>query len=320
MSSRLAQSLTRPMVIGSFTLTATALEVKGKPDFEEYEAVGTLIKRMHRASGFWLADWLRYGESRSDWNERLSQAVDATGLSEKRLKNVRSVGAIPDDRRHEGLEFGHHEAVAGMDPDDQAAWLAKAEEQGWEVSELRVNIRASQRTLVVSGQATLEGMYRVIYADPQWSKMSIPDLCKLPVASHALPDSVLFLWVTASMMLQNPGPRDVLGAWGFTYKTCMTWDRVLGDAGHYFRIHHEHLVVATRGTCLPDDPTPLPDSVQTIRQSPTHTDKPEEFRRIIQKLYTRGPYLELFGRERHAGWTVFGNDARQWSREKAATE
>lgn len=30
------------------------------------------------------------------------------------------------------------------------------------------------------------------------------------------------------------------------------------------------------------------------------------------KHYTRGPYLELFGRKKVEGWSVFGNDARLW--------
>ena len=198
-------------------------------------------------------------------------------------------------------------------------------------------MRAARRARVLDGQAVLEGMYRVIYADPPWvygdsgatvdgslgkaerhyEGLSIADLCKLPVEAHALPDSVLLLWVTAPLLMQNPGPRDVLEAWGFTYKTNLVWDKVLGNYGHYVHGRHEHLLICTRGSCLPDQPTPSPDSVYTERRSDVHSEKPEGIRTLIQRLYTRGPFLELFGRKRAEGWDVFGNDARLWAQEKA---
>jgi N6-adenosine-specific RNA methylase IME4 len=178
-------------------------------------------------------------------------------------------------------------------------------------------------------------MYRVIYADPPWSyndsgatkdgslgkaarhypSMTIEQLCRLPVQAHAMPDSILFMWVTVPLLLQNPGPREVLEAWGFTYKSNFNWDKVLGMRGHYSHVTHEHLIVATRGSCLPDAPTPQPKSSQTIRRSDEHSKKPDEFRRLIEKHWTRGPYLELFGRAKVKGWEVFGNDARLWSQD-----
>ena len=127
-------------------------------------------------------------------------------------------------------------------------------------------------------------------------------------------------WVTAPMLLENPGPREVIEAWGFKPKTGIVWDKVLHNWGHYVGVYHEHLIIATRGSCMPDVPTPLPDSVQVIRRSGEHSEKPEFFRKeIIERLYTTGPRLELFGRRPVEGWSVFGNDARLWQKEMAAT-
>jgi len=321
----------QPIVIGCYTLSATGLVVRGRPSFGEHEGVGDFIKRAHRSSGFWLADWLRYGESRDDWRSRLSQAVDATGLSEKTLKNVRAVGAMPLSRRRDDVEFGQHAEVAGLEADEQRHWLTQAAEQGWDRRELRLHIRASKRAKVIDGQAVLEGMFRVIYADPPWiygdrqpsgsssaahyPGMTIFDLEVLPVKAHALPDSVLFMWTTAPLLLQNPGPREVGEAWGYTYKQQIVWDKVDGTYSHYTGGNHEILTIWTRGRCLPDLPTDLPDSVQVHRKTREHSAKPEAFRRLIEKHWTRGPYLELFGREPIPGWTVFGNDARLWAQE-----
>ena len=248
------------LTLGKFTLTEVGIEVHGKPTFEEWQGVGDFIQRTHKAAGFWLADWLRYGDEQKDWRERIEAALDVTDLSEKTLINVRSVARIEPARRRADVEFSHHLEVAALEPEEQTEWLDKTAENGWSVRELRLELRASRRRSVIEGQATLQGMYRVIYADPPWlysdsgptedgslgkaerhyPGMTMEQLCKLPVKAHSMPNAVLFMWTTAPMLLLNPGPRDVLEAWGFTYKTNFVWDKVLGMPGHYSHVQHEH--------------------------------------------------------------------------------
>jgi N6-adenosine-specific RNA methylase IME4 len=325
----------RPIeMFGRFRLTATGLEVTGRPTLAEYQAVGEFISKVQKGAGWWLADWLAYGETRDDWKEKLSQVVDAGLVRERTARNHKYIGEnVPPSRRREDVDFSLHAEVASLSPKEQTEWLARAADHDWSVRDLRAEIRAAARPRTITGQAALEGMYRVIYADPPWlyrdsgatadgslgkaerhyAGMTIEQLSALPVQAHAMPDSILFLWVTAPVLLANPGPRDVLEAWGFTYKTNFTWDKVLGMRGHYSHVTHEHLVVAVRGSCLPDRPTPQPKSSQTIRRSGEHSEKPEDFRRMIMAHWD-GPYLELFGRKRVEGWTVFGNDARLWAK------
>src|SRR5216110_3362651 len=233
----------KPIVIGHYTLTVRGCDVRGRPSFDEHEQVGEFIKHVYKRSGWWLADWMRYGDSREDWNERIDQVVDATGLSAKTCRNVRAIGAIPAAaRRPETVEFSLHGEVASMEPDERAHWLELAEVNRWTQRDLRWSIRAARRRKVIDGQAVLEGMYRVIYSDNPWiyrdrppsgmgaeqhfPGMTIEDQCKLPVAAHALPESVLFMWITAPLALANPGPREVGEAWGFTYKQQWIWDKV----------------------------------------------------------------------------------------------
>jgi N6-adenosine-specific RNA methylase IME4 len=159
------------------------------------------------------------------------------------------------------------------------------------------------------------GKYRVIYADPPWDygnsglqsyghashhypSMTIEELCALPIADIAEKDAVLFLWVT-SPLLYEAAP--VITAWGFTYKTSFVWDKVKHNFGHYNSVRHELLLVCTRGSCTPDVKE-LHDSVQTIERSEKHSEKPEEFRTIIDGLYTSGARIELFARGTHPGW------------------
>ena len=172
------------------------------------------------------------------------------------------------------------------------------------------------------------GTYRVIYADPPWHygnsgaindddswgraerhypTMTIADLCALDIKRLAAPNAVLFLWVTSPLLAEC---WPVITAWGFTYKTSMIWDKVAPNYGFYVSVRHELLLICTRGSCLPDRPVPMPDSVMTIERSRTHSEKPDAFRAVIDQLYTGGAdqKLELFARRDVPGWTVHGNE------------
>lgn len=332
----------RAIKLPGFVLDEQGLHVVGRPNFEQYQGAGDFIKRTHQASGWWLADWIKYGESRSDWSDRLDAELGAeAGVTEQTVRNYRRVSkAFPPEARVEGVSFAHHAAVAGAEPAEARQILSEARTEGWTAAETQKQWRARKRTKIIEGQALLEGMYRVIYADPPWSYnsssgansgafrtaaehypvMDIDALCKLPVKAHALPNSVLFLWVTSPMLMDNPGPRELIEAWGFTYKSSIVWDKVRHNFGHYVAVHHEFLLICTRGSCLPDNPVPMPDSVQVFKQQGEHSEKPEEFRKLIDRLYTTGPKVELFARRRAPveGWDFFGNDARLWADEAAS--
>jgi N6-adenosine-specific RNA methylase IME4 len=168
------------------------------------------------------------------------------------------------------------------------------------------------------------GKFRVLLADPPWRydnhdghphgndgnatnhyrTMSLPDLCAMPVKDHVEDDAVLFLWATSPMLMHA---RDVIESWGFTYKASFVWDRVRHNFGFYNSVRHEFLLIRTRGTCTPDQLTPMLDSVVSIAKSGVHSEKPEAFRTIIERLYPVRRRLELFGRRRVKGWTVWGD-------------
>lgn len=171
------------------------------------------------------------------------------------------------------------------------------------------------------------GTYRVVYADPPWSygnsgvlndeadnygraarhypTMTIAELIALPIKGLLDADAVLFLWVTSPLLAEC---FDVIVAWGFTYKTSFVWDKVKHNFGHYNSVRHELLLVCTRGACTPDVRT-LHDSVQTIERSTVHSEKPEEFRAIIDELYPRGTRIELFARRpAPAPWETWSNE------------
>lgn len=327
----------KPFEIDGFRFRARSVEAIGRPSIDQWQGAYQFAEACGLASEYWIGDLLTYVDSRADWAERLEQIKAVTGLAHQTLLNrtwlAKHVGV---EERAIAPSVSHANIVAPMAPAQQRVWLEKASVEGWTVGDLRNEVRASQRRKVVQGQAVLEGMFRVIYADPPWKyrdsnatadgsggkaerhypPMAIDELCKLPVKEHAHKNSVLFMWVTTPMIFDSPGPADVMRAWGFEPKSMQTWDKVLGMPGRFFQITTEHLVVGERGACPPDNPTPKPKSLFTERRTSEHSAKPGVTRKMIEKLYDTGPFLELFGREPVKGWSVFGNDAKLWSEQQ----
>ena len=134
--------------------------------------------------------------------------------------------------------------------------------------------------------------------------MSIAELCALDIKGIVEDDAVLFLWVTSPLLAEC---WPVIEAWGFRYKTSFVWDKVRHNFGHYNSVRHELLLICTRGSCTPDDKT-LHDSVVTIERTEKHSEKPEEFRKMIDELYPLGKRIELFARKKVEGWDAYGDE------------
>lgn len=165
--------------------------------------------------------------------------------------------------------------------------------------------------------------FRIIYADPAWSyndkqdtpqlggaakhydTMSVSQICELPVKDISEKDSALFLWVTSPLL---EDAFKVISAWGFKYKTSFIWDKVKHNMGHYNSVRHEILLIATKGSCVPDNKK-LYDSVQCIERNDNHSEKPIEFLNIIDDLYNHGNKLEMFCRNiKKSQWYGWGNE------------
>lgn len=323
---------------GGIRFLSESVEFRGDETDEQLQAALIFAESAGRAAPYWVGDILAYAESKAEKAARLDQILSVTNLARKTAHNLASLSRrVPVENRKLAPSPGHADAVAALTVEEQREFLTKAAGEGWTVAETRDEIRAASRRRVVEGQAQLTGQHRVIYADPPWRyresgtrpdgagaraerhypTMSIEELCALPVKDHAMPNAVLFLWIPVPLRYDNPGPREVIEAWGFCYKSAVAWDKVLGIPGRFFQIQHEDLVVCERGSCAPDHPTPKPKSVLTVRRSDRHSEKPEEARRMITSLYERGPFLELFGREPVDGWSVYGNDASLWTQKGA---
>lgn len=164
--------------------------------------------------------------------------------------------------------------------------------------------------------------YNVIYADPPWpyecglpyQTMSFTEISRLPIKIITENDAVCFLWATTPFL---PQAFDTLNAWGFEYKTMLTWVKTYGNArGSWFRINTEHLLVGIKGNV----PAFQMAASNVYLSEPTrHSQKPDYFRHLVteaaEKVLPSTHKLELFARARkgvsdsniYSGWEVYGN-------------
>lgn len=244
--------------------------------------------------------------------EKFTEAVDVLSKTiEKPVINKMLNDEIPVSKKD-------MQRIADFEPEKQKAIINKlVSGEAKSYTDARRLIKKDE----VYETHEIKGKYRIIYADPPWCygdkltdgygtaenhypTMTIKELCELPIKELAEDDAVLFLWAT-SPLLEECFP--VINLWGFKYKTSFVWDKVKHNMGHYNSVRHELLLICTRGSCLPDGKT-LYDSVVSIERSDRHSEKPEEFRHIIDSLYTHGNRIELFSRKKVDGWASWGNE------------
>jgi N6-adenosine-specific RNA methylase IME4 len=166
-----------------------------------------------------------------------------------------------------------------------------------------------------------EGRYSVIYADPpteddfgptkkdvefHYPTMSWDDLKSLPVEEIATEDAVLYLWsaphVTHKMI-------EIMGRWGFEYRTHIIWMKDRIGLGQWARNKHEVLLIGRRGDFPPPPTDVRPVSVIELPAG-EHSEKPEGFAEMIEVWYPQASKVELFRRgEARPGWAVYGYEA-----------
>lgn len=169
--------------------------------------------------------------------------------------------------------------------------------------------------------------YQIIYADPPWNSnsqfgrdkkkgneqhyplMSLEDIKSLPIKDLADENCVLFLWVVDTQLFDA---KEVIEAWGFTYKTvAFTWAKLTTTGKDHFgvgmwtRKNPEMCLLATKGK-----PKRVSAGVRQLQhhQVREHSRKPDEIREAIVELCGDLPRVELFARQYHEGWDVWGNE------------
>ena len=169
-------------------------------------------------------------------------------------------------------------------------------------------------TLVEQGKT-----FSTFYADPPWQygnqatrastdnhyqTMTLDAIAALPVASLATENAHLHLWTTNAFIFDA---KAIMEAWGFEYKSCFVWVKTQMGIGNYWRVSHEFMLFGLRGKC------PFLNRGQMswlMHDRTRHSEKPHRVRQIIETV-SPAPRLELFGRSKSNGWTVWGNEIQR---------
>lgn len=176
-------------------------------------------------------------------------------------------------------------------------------------------LKAKQDEATLLSVKPVIGVYRTIVIDPPWDHegfslagrgaptyavMSQEELLALPVGDWTDEQCHLYLWTTNNFLLRA---GELVTAWGFEFKTVLTWVKPKFGLGTYFRSSTEHVLFAVKG-----DLNTRCANIGTHFEAPVgkHSVKPEEFFGIVERA-SYPPYLEVFARKQRGGWEVSGN-------------
>lgn len=190
------------------------------------------------------------------------------------------------------------------------------------------------------------GPFRVVVADPPWrfndalpgatrgasknyDDLSIEDICTCRfdgghhIMNDVADDAYLFLWRVSAGdgiddLTMTEQAYGVARAWEFAPKTELVWRKQTKNGKRHFgmgwhlRNEHETCVVAVRGR-----PKPLVRNIRSVFDAVApsggngraiHSAKPSAFFAMYPEKMSRGPYLELFARQRRTGWVQYGRE------------
>ena len=164
--------------------------------------------------------------------------------------------------------------------------------------------------------------YKTIYVDPPWEEkgggkikrgadrhyelMSIKELEQLPVMRLADESGChLYMWVTNNFLEKGLA---LCKKWGFQYITLITWNKDRIGLGQYYRGLTEHCIFATTKQKLPYkviDGKRAQGVTGFYEPKTIHSRKPVKMREMIERV-SYEPRIELFARESHEGWDIWG--------------
>jgi N6-adenosine-specific RNA methylase IME4 len=151
--------------------------------------------------------------------------------------------------------------------------------------------------------APIKGKFRTIVVDPPWdyerlslagraapgyATMSHDELLALDVPQWAEDDCHMYLWTTNNF---SGCAHELMGKWGFAYKTKITWVKPRWGLGSYFRNSTEHVLFGVRGKLRTRS-----DNIATHFEAPLgeHSEKPEAFLRHRAERFLRTVWRGFF--------------------------
>lgn len=142
-----------------------------------------------------------------------------------------------------------------------------------------------------------------------YNTMTTDEICNLPINNITDENAALILWVTFPKL---PDGLKVMEAWGFSYVTvAFNWFKSNKNGtpffgvGYYTKSNSEIALLGIKGRMKP-----ISNFVSQviISNRERHSKKPDVVRDKIVELFGDLPRIELFAREKTAGWHTWGNE------------
>lgn len=165
------------------------------------------------------------------------------------------------------------------------------------------------------------GLFDVISIDPPWNYGTAFDAAGRRVANPypemnqeqlkaldipAKDNCVMFLWTTQKFIWDA---KELLDAWGFTYRAMLVWDKEKIGMGDFIRMQCEFCLIGIKGKPVFRDEHGIRDIIREPRRE--HSRKPDAFYQLVNSLCV-GDKLDFFSRERREGWACYGNDTEKF--------
>ena len=169
--------------------------------------------------------------------------------------------------------------------------------------------------------------YDVLYADPPWdykgqnqynkkgidtgsalkhyNTVTVMKLAQLDIKKICKDNTLLYLWATSPHLDQ----AIALGkSWGFKWATLgFVWDKMVTNPGFYTMSQVEICLIFKRGKIPLNRGSRKERQLVSVKRT-KHSEKPNEVRQRIHKMFPKHDKIELFARSRHQGWDSWGNE------------
>jgi ParB/RepB/Spo0J family partition protein len=239
--------------------------------------------------------------------------AECQGAARDKIARYLGVGKTTIDRAEAVVEAAEEEP-------EQYGYLVEQMDRSGKVAGAyrRLEVLKQARELDAAAPELPTGPFQVIVADPPWQyetgnslpypTMPLEDIKAMPVREIADENAILWLWTTHAHLRVA---FDVVVAWGFEYKTLLTWVKDRMGTGEWLRGQTEHCLLAARGK-----PVFIHGNHTTVLEGGRreHSRKPEEFYALVEATCA-GAKVELFCRQQRAGWCVYGNDVDRFESE-----
>ncbi len=157
--------------VAHVAITRTSLDVGQDATDQDYARLEQVLDAVGGSVQWWWGDYLNHLASArgSEYAEAKAASSYAPGV----LKNAAWVCRhVARSRRHDRLSFAHHYEVAALSPTDQEIWLDRAEDEDWNVKDLRAAIRQS-KAAVTNGPEQAPTDQRAARASASWEEFSM---------------------------------------------------------------------------------------------------------------------------------------------------